>query len=402
MTTLKLDRMHVFSDLRPYICTLDDCPEYLTRFDTRKTWAKHEFSTHRFRTNWYCSECDVTLADLPHWQEHLLEEHGLPFGDHPQMETLVAYRKSDPPIEDEECYLCRDFKTTSKRQFITHVAQHLEDISLRVIPGLQLDDEAEISENDSGLDLDEVLDPPQSDRGEENYQYAIDFELEASGLLDAKFAEEEHSRGDDLHASVPSPRHPNDRKDETGDPFVMRGLSAELDQKVEKSSEPFAPPYEEIHSDLNFYTEASAQGDESPGNIKHYSPAVTPSDEGLLETEGLTDCPDPTCDRWGMKGFKHDYELTEHLLPFHKGMIRADSHDAGENVGRSSTQVCRPLPSMSKGGSWPLKSAVQWKCTNCSGGFTMNLKNTPHCVNCQCQYGPTSVFYEQKDREILP
>ncbi|KAL9631411.1 MAG: hypothetical protein Q9164_005911 [Protoblastenia rupestris] len=141
-------KMHVFSDLRPYICTYDNCSEYLTRFDKRNMWAQHEFSMHRFESGWHCPECDAKFTDLPHLQQHRSVAHKTNVSDEGiQNKAKNAYRRSALPIEHEECYLCKDYSSTSKRDFIAHVGQHLEDIALLAIPGLQVDDEVENSED---------------------------------------------------------------------------------------------------------------------------------------------------------------------------------------------------------------------------------------------------------------
>lgn len=41
-------RMHVFADLRPYICTFPDCRDELAQFTTRAVWANHELTEHRY------------------------------------------------------------------------------------------------------------------------------------------------------------------------------------------------------------------------------------------------------------------------------------------------------------------------------------------------------------------
>ena len=136
--------MHVFSDLRAYICTHDDCAYFLTRFNTRKAWAQHEFSTHRFQWTWQCLECDANFTDIPSWQQHQVNEHKLQTHNQKhQIRAKDCFKKSLLPIELERCYLCKDYTAKSKRDFVTHVGHHLEDVALLAIPGLHIGDEDE-------------------------------------------------------------------------------------------------------------------------------------------------------------------------------------------------------------------------------------------------------------------
>lgn len=39
-------RTHVFRDLRPYVCTIEDCPEAGQQYDSLDDWVGHEASVH--------------------------------------------------------------------------------------------------------------------------------------------------------------------------------------------------------------------------------------------------------------------------------------------------------------------------------------------------------------------
>jgi hypothetical protein len=46
-TLIECFRKHVFSDLQPYVCTVDDC--HSEPFETRHEWVQHEKETHMLR-----------------------------------------------------------------------------------------------------------------------------------------------------------------------------------------------------------------------------------------------------------------------------------------------------------------------------------------------------------------
>lgn len=70
-----LNRMHVFADLRPYICTFARCSKELAQFTTRAAWAEHEFNEHRTVRSWLCPECSLQCHSETDWDEHLEESH---------------------------------------------------------------------------------------------------------------------------------------------------------------------------------------------------------------------------------------------------------------------------------------------------------------------------------------
>ena len=141
--------MHVFSDLRAYLCTHDDCRDCLTRYKNREEWAQHEFSTHRLRKIWQCPECDETFTKVFAWQQHQLNNHDIR-ADSQKDQYYAEDSRKDPilAIESEQCYLCKNYKATNKRDFITHVGRHLEDVALLVIPRAQYDDEADDTDSE--------------------------------------------------------------------------------------------------------------------------------------------------------------------------------------------------------------------------------------------------------------
>lgn len=127
--------MHVFADLRPYICTFSDCKDELAQFTTRAAWADHEFTEHRNDQTWNCPECSANLADASSWEQHLHKIHRCVFTG-PQLHVArnAALKTYPRPIETEECPLCRIVLGKQRRAFVKHIGRHMEEIALMALP----------------------------------------------------------------------------------------------------------------------------------------------------------------------------------------------------------------------------------------------------------------------------
>ncbi|KAL5330466.1 hypothetical protein ACEPPN_003994 [Leptodophora sp. 'Broadleaf-Isolate-01'] len=106
-------KRHVFADIKPYICTFSGCNEELVSFPTRK----------------------ISNASEEELRAHILQDHGQAITD-VQFQTVarVGQERLQLPIESQECPLCLCIPGKSRRNFVTHVSNHLEDIALAVLP----------------------------------------------------------------------------------------------------------------------------------------------------------------------------------------------------------------------------------------------------------------------------
>jgi hypothetical protein len=138
-------RMHVFADLKPYICTFDGCSSMLDTFPSRKLWAEHEFTYHRSDVVFKCHECPREYNNEASFSEHL-EEHYIAGLSHTQCLALIsAARSTKPrPLAGQHCPLCLEGGWQTRRKFVTHLGRHMEDIALSALPHEeQSDSEAE-------------------------------------------------------------------------------------------------------------------------------------------------------------------------------------------------------------------------------------------------------------------
>ena len=134
-STTNRSRMHVFADLKPYICTYENCPSALVTFPDRKSWAQHEFSCHRSDAIFKCHDCDRELTNEAAFFAHV-EEYHIAKPSHTQLLALAAAAREirHHPPHEQLCPLCLQNGWQDERKFITHVARHMEDIALGAVP----------------------------------------------------------------------------------------------------------------------------------------------------------------------------------------------------------------------------------------------------------------------------
>jgi hypothetical protein len=168
-------KMHVFSDLRAYICTFEDCTKMLDTYPSRKLWAEHEFTEHRCHNFFQCYDCWETFTIEHEFTQHLAQKHQYGSLNRTQLlATLSAAKKSTPePMASQRCPLCQEEGWGSQRSFVTHVGRHLEEIALSVLPkDVDSDSEAESDDSQSAENIstkDDPSEPPRKQRSHPPY-----------------------------------------------------------------------------------------------------------------------------------------------------------------------------------------------------------------------------------------
>lgn len=127
--------MHVFSDLKPYICTSSMCSQELVQFPTRKAWAEHEFSEHHQLHAWKCSKCTAEYTDLEQLREHMQTSHtDILSQAHLGVAMELSLDRREKLIIESPCPLCLAPTGSSRREYVKHVGRHMEEIALIVLP----------------------------------------------------------------------------------------------------------------------------------------------------------------------------------------------------------------------------------------------------------------------------
>ena len=127
-------KIHVFEDLRPYICTMKSCDNYLSTFESRSQWADHEFTEHRTTKTWNCPTCSFTTFEADSLSKHIRKNHHEIKESSISTIVSVCVRSQSASAEDQICYLCLEQPGHSRRKFVKHVARHLEAIALAALP----------------------------------------------------------------------------------------------------------------------------------------------------------------------------------------------------------------------------------------------------------------------------
>ena len=128
-------RMHVFADLQSYMCTFDDCKQSLVTFPSRRSWADHEFTSHRYREYYRCGRCEPVFETMDSFEEHVRARHcDLDKNVREWIFTHPLITLVERKIEEEECNLCQQSEFKDRRSFVTHVSRHLEQVALVSLP----------------------------------------------------------------------------------------------------------------------------------------------------------------------------------------------------------------------------------------------------------------------------
>lgn len=171
----KYCRRHIFHDLRPYVCTFEECDLRLFA-DRHDRWAD-ELNVHR--REWQCQFCNETACTSETiFREHTSSKHADTLA-RSSLEALTlqserAIKSSDGSV----CPLCDDWPPTPQyeesstssakrhirdpwRLFRRHLAEHMELLALLALPQIQE------SLQNTGEDIEEGSFTQRLDKGKE-------------------------------------------------------------------------------------------------------------------------------------------------------------------------------------------------------------------------------------------
>ena len=124
-------RKHVFRDLKPYVCTFKKCVNAEKLYATRHDWLYHESQVHRQR--WACdSSCSLSFPTKDLLEQHMREQHPDTTIEAELSILLDMSERPAVPEEIDECPLCPENLTLLGLR--SHVAAHLEDLALFILP----------------------------------------------------------------------------------------------------------------------------------------------------------------------------------------------------------------------------------------------------------------------------
>ncbi|KAL8392069.1 hypothetical protein RB595_002319 [Gaeumannomyces hyphopodioides] len=144
-------KIHAFTDIRPYVCTLGgpECEDLM--FPDRNSWFRHELTQHR--SQFTCAECTAEFGSELKFRDHLAK-HG-ESSDERMDDLAAAGRRAQRTFVAGDCPLCDEWeaaKAATSSQVVTgpqlkrHVATHLEQLALFAVPRAVAGDEEEQEE----------------------------------------------------------------------------------------------------------------------------------------------------------------------------------------------------------------------------------------------------------------
>jgi ankyrin repeat protein len=132
----------VFQDLRPYVCTFEDCPQASHLFSGRHEWFHHE--QNYIDESGFVVKCSKAFSSDDRFRQHLLQHRDRFTRE--QLDIMVD-RGSRAMEEKQKCRLCNE--DHKPKQFMRHLGRHLEQIALFILPGAVEDEAGEEEESDS-------------------------------------------------------------------------------------------------------------------------------------------------------------------------------------------------------------------------------------------------------------
>ncbi|KAL1874523.1 hypothetical protein Daus18300_003542 [Diaporthe australafricana] len=140
-------KAHLIHDMRPYICTYEDCRNPGQLYDSRQDWVQHENSEHR--KIWRCLEhSDLVFRRLETYKCHLQEQHAVAISGEASLNRIIQASESASAVVDRACPICTTALNTI-RAMEGHIALHLERFARFSMPRSVVND-IDDSSADSG------------------------------------------------------------------------------------------------------------------------------------------------------------------------------------------------------------------------------------------------------------
>ncbi|KAK3998116.1 hypothetical protein QBC44DRAFT_386391 [Cladorrhinum sp. PSN332] len=134
-------RAHLIHDLRPYMCTYEDCKTADQLYDNIQAWIKHEESMHRRAMRCPEHPTHATFTHPGDFRMHLESEHS--HCDDDAKEALLIYASNSTSESVARCCPICFVVFAAADDFNNHIARHLERFSLFSLPRSAGDDGAD-------------------------------------------------------------------------------------------------------------------------------------------------------------------------------------------------------------------------------------------------------------------
>ena len=150
-------KRHVFNDLQPYVCTYQECQKQDQLYGSRHEWFDHELAVHR--REWVCpGHCNEVFSSLKDFEAHVKTNYAQSDATSSLEVLTIACERPILPSASALCPFCLENVGTRKK-IRNHIAQHLMEISLRVLPTSLEDSESSDSDSQPGDDRPKIAFP---------------------------------------------------------------------------------------------------------------------------------------------------------------------------------------------------------------------------------------------------
>ena len=130
---------HIYMDLEPYLCTIDNCIRADKTFGIREDWFQHELENHRLKKVWCCPACDSEFDEKDDLEFHLSEKHKTSFDpDSVSAVASLCERFSERMELNQPCPLC-GWSMETPTAIKEHISDHLEQLALSSIENEESD-----------------------------------------------------------------------------------------------------------------------------------------------------------------------------------------------------------------------------------------------------------------------
>lgn len=115
---------HVFLDLKPYVCTFDNCNWGNAMYGDKREWFEHELVWHRSSTVWSCGICRRDFDSETEFSDHVGQQHNI--GSQTPASVVGSCKRFSPKDHPYlQCQLCHE-SCRDLNELEGHVANHLE------------------------------------------------------------------------------------------------------------------------------------------------------------------------------------------------------------------------------------------------------------------------------------
>lgn len=124
------------NDLRPYVCTVEECKQSDEQFSSVNGYFHHELVNHDLLCSVEeCSESNKKFDTVSDYLKHIVESHK--FGEEFLRNHLLRFRNQ----ASIKCPFCDQVTAqgTGKDSRAGHVGRHMEEIAFLVVPKLYED-----------------------------------------------------------------------------------------------------------------------------------------------------------------------------------------------------------------------------------------------------------------------